>query len=174
MPEQPRGDDPRSAVIDELIKALQAFSVESDVFVDVFARAHGLGRSDLNAIMWISVGAQVGRPLSAGELAGKLGLGAPATTALVDRLEAVGHVRRTRDPRDRRRVTIDMQPAALAVAREFFIPLGRLMNDAVAGVDTDDLQRAAEIIRLMLTAVTAARAAATDYGSGRAGGQAPR
>ena len=40
----------------ELVTALQAFTVESDVFVEVFARAHGLGRSDMNAIMWISTG----------------------------------------------------------------------------------------------------------------------
>ena len=41
----------RDIVMNDLIDALRVFAVESDVFVDVFARAHGLGRSDLNAIM---------------------------------------------------------------------------------------------------------------------------
>src|SRR5690349_23375182 len=97
VPSQPD----RQLAMDELIDALRLFTVESDVFVDVFARAHSLGRSDLNAIMWISEGTRSGHPVTAGELATRLGLGAPATTGLVDRLESAGHVRRERDPQDR-------------------------------------------------------------------------
>jgi DNA-binding MarR family transcriptional regulator len=142
---------------DDLIDALRRFTVESDVFVDVFARRHRLGRSDLNAIMWISTGQQSGRPMTAGELAGRLGLGPPATTALVDRLEAAGHVRRTRDPQDRRKVTIVMQPPALEVASEFFVPLGRLMNRALEGTSPEEMRQATAIVRRLITAVTEAR-----------------
>jgi DNA-binding MarR family transcriptional regulator len=143
--------------IDDLIDALRRFTVESDVFVDVFARRHRLGRSDLNAIMWISTGQQSGRPMTAGELAGRLGLGPPATTALVDRLEAAGHVRRTRDPQDRRKVTIVMQPPALEVASEFFVPLGRRMNQALEGTSPEEMRQATAIVRRLITAVTEAR-----------------
>lgn len=160
MSEQLGQDAARVAAVDDLIDALRAFTVESDVFVDVFARAHGLGRTDLNAIMWISVHAGNGRPLSAGELAGMLGLGAPATTALVDRLETAGHVRRQRDPRDRRRVTIDMQPTARELAARFFVPVGRLMNEGVADIPADELSRATAVVRRMIGAVTTARLAA--------------
>jgi DNA-binding MarR family transcriptional regulator len=154
--QQPEG---RDAIMKELIAALQEFTVESDVFVDVFARAHGLGRSDMNAIMWISTGAAAGRPVTAGELATRLGLGAPATTALVDRLEAAGHVRLTRDAGDRRRVTITMEPRALTLARDYFVPLGSLMSDAVAGTSDTDLERAAAVVRLLTSAITEARIA---------------
>jgi DNA-binding MarR family transcriptional regulator len=160
VPLQPRDETERAEVVDDLIDALRLFTVESDVFVDVFARAHGLGRSDLNAIMWISTGTQTGRPMTVGELAVKLGLGAPATTALVDRLEAAGHVQRTRDPADRRKVVIVMQPPALEVAREFFIPLGRLMTEAVKGTASDELRRTTAVVRRLITAVTEAREAA--------------
>ena len=153
--------DPRRAeILEDLIDALRLFTVETDVFVDVFARAHGLGRNDLNAIMWISEGTRSGQPMTAGELATRLGLGAPATTGLVDRLETAGHVRRERDPHDRRKVAIVMQPPALQLAKEFFVPLGRLMHDTVADVDLHDLQRTAAVVRLMITAVTNARTAA--------------
>jgi DNA-binding MarR family transcriptional regulator len=153
--------DPRRAeILEDLIDALRLFTVETDVFVDVFARAHGLGRNDLNAIMWISEGTRSGHPMTAGELATRLGLGAPATTGLVDRLETAGHVRRERDPHDRRKVTIVMQPPALQLAKDFFVPLGRLMHDTVADVDLHDLQRTAAVVRLMITAVTDARNAA--------------
>lgn len=157
MPGQ--ADDDGRAALEELTSALQVFTVESDVFVDVFARAHGLGRSDLNAIMWISTAARSGQPLTLGELATRLGLGAPATTALVDRLEASGHLRRQRDHRDRRKVTLTMQDDALRLALDFFEPLG----DRMAAVTADDpahaLRAAADVVRRITTAVTDARKA---------------
>jgi DNA-binding MarR family transcriptional regulator len=159
VPRQPQGPA-RTAAVEDLIDALRLFTVESDVFVDLFARAHGLGRSDLNAIMWISTGTAAGTPVTVGELGANLGLGAPATTALVDRLEAAGHVRRTRDGGDRRRVTVVMQPAAQQLAAEFFVPLGGLMHQAVADTSVEDLLRAAAIIRRLCGAVTDARHAA--------------
>ena len=159
MPTQPSPDSERHEVVDDLIDALRLFTVESDVFVDVFARAHGLGRNDLNAIMWISQGTRSGHPITSGELASLLGLGAPATTGLVDRLESAGHVRRERDPHDRRKVTIVMQPPALQLAMEFFVPLGRRMHDTLAGISPEELQRVTAVIRLLTTAVTDARIA---------------
>ena len=160
MPTQASPGPERAESVEDLIDALRLFTVESDVFVDVFARAHGLGRNDLNAIMWISEGPRAGHPLTSGELAARLGLGAPATTGLVDRLENAGHVHRERDPHDRRKVTIVMRPPALQLAMEFFVPLGRMMHDALADISPHDLQRAATVVRLMITAVTTAREAA--------------
>ncbi|WP_191841394.1 MarR family winged helix-turn-helix transcriptional regulator [Catellatospora chokoriensis] len=154
------GPPERVAALDEVARALQVSAVESDVFVDVFARAHHLGRSDLNAIMWIAASAEQGRPLTAGELAGRLGLGASATTSLIDRLEAVGHVERVRDPRDRRRLTLSMNDTALAMARDFFQPLGRRMAEALTDLPTEDLLVAAEVIRRMTGAIVASREAA--------------
>jgi len=157
VPPQPE----RDKVMRELISALQEFTVESDVFVDVFARAHKLGRRDMNAIMWISTSAREGEPLTVGELAQRIGLSPAATTALVDRLEAVGHVERTRDPKDRRRVTVKMNPTALELASAFFVPLRGRMDSAVAGVSDEELGRTAAVVRQLITAVTDAREAAT-------------
>ncbi|MFD0599520.1 MarR family transcriptional regulator [Catellatospora coxensis] len=56
-------------------------------------------------------------PHHRGELAARLGLGAPATTSLIDRLQDAGHVERIRDPRDRRRITLSMNDTALEMAR---------------------------------------------------------
>jgi DNA-binding MarR family transcriptional regulator len=152
VPMQPE----RHAAMDDLIDALRRFTVESDVFVDMFARAHGLGRSDLNAIMWISRGTSSGDPITVGELAHRLRLSPAAATALVDRLEAVGHVSRTRDPQDRRRVTVTMTDTALRVATAFFVPLGLRMHEAADGLTDEELARTADIVRRMTTAVTAA------------------
>ncbi|GAA4605830.1 hypothetical protein GCM10023107_73590 [Actinoplanes octamycinicus] len=157
VPAQPSRDAARAEVVEDLIDALRLFTVETDVFVHVFARQHGLSRNDLNAIMWISQGTQTGHPISPGELATRLGLGGPATTGLIDRLESAGHVRRERDARDRRKVTILMQPRALQLATDFFVPLGALMHEAVADLSAEDLHRSIAVINRMVTAVAAAR-----------------
>jgi DNA-binding MarR family transcriptional regulator len=145
----------------ELIDALRVFAVESDMFVDVFARAHGLGRSDLNAIMWLSQGAEAGQPLTAGDLAAKIGLGAPATTTLIDRLEASGHVRRSRDQRDRRRVIVLVEPAAMEMAAAFFGPLGARMGETMAERSVQELAFVASVLRELTVAVVDERAATT-------------
>ena len=150
----------RQVAMNDLVDALRLFTVESDVFVDVFARAHGLGRSDLNAIMWISTGTASGNPVTLGELAQRLSLSPPATTALVDRLESAGHVIRTRDGQDRRRVTVAMQDAALKLAAAFFMPLGQRMNEAAEPYSAQELTLTAAVVRRLTDAVTAAREAA--------------
>src|SRR5690348_1035873 len=153
VPSQPD----RQLAMDDLVDALRLFTVETDVFVDVFARAHGLGRTDLNAIMWISTGTTSGSPVTLGELAQRLSLSPPATTALVDRLESAGHVVRTRDGQDRRRVTVTMQAAAQELARAFFMPLGRRMNEAAEPYSAQELALTAAIVRRLAEAVTVAR-----------------
>jgi DNA-binding MarR family transcriptional regulator len=148
---------PQRAVVDDLIDVLRVFTVESDVFVDVFARAHGLGRSDLDAVMWISEGTVANRPITIGELAHKTGLSPAAATALVDRLEARGHVSRFRDPENRRRVYVRMQDRAQELATEFFVPLGRRLHDVAHDFTDAELATTAAVVRRMTEAVTAAR-----------------
>ena len=151
--QEARAGPERDAAVEDLTDALRVFTVEVDVFVDGFARAHGLGRNELNAIMWVAEGTAVGHPVTAGELAARLGLGPPAVTALVDRLEGAGHVRRARNQADRRRVTVQMEERAGRLAEEYFAPLGHRMAEAVADVTTADLVLAANIIRRLTGAV---------------------
>lgn len=151
MPRQP---EKRAEAIDGLVAALREFTVVSDVFVEVFGREHNLGRTEMNAIMWISTSAKDGRPITIGELAVKLGVGPSAATAVVDRLQTAGHVRRLRDPFDRRRITLGMETSALEVAVEYFVPLGRRMARAVADLSDAELRTATEVVRRMITAVT--------------------
>ncbi len=141
----------------DLVIALRRFAAESDVMLERFGRAHGLGRADINAILWIVEGEAAGQPVTLGALAARLGLGSPATTALVDRLEASGHVVRTRDPRDRRRVTVSMQGPARELAAEFFVPVGRFMVQASAGLGEDRLAAAAQVVQRMSDALVDTR-----------------
>ena len=56
--------------------------------------------------------------MSAGELATAASLTSGAITAVVDRLERLGFVRRVADPADRRRVLIEPAPAVYEATRE--------------------------------------------------------
>lgn len=49
-------------------------------------------------------------PLAAGELARRLGLSSGAATGVIDRLERQGFVARVRDPADRRKVVVELDP----------------------------------------------------------------
>ena len=62
--------------------------------------------------------------MSAGQLAAEARLTSGAITAVIDRLERAGYVRRVADPDDRRRVLVEPTEKAYAVAEELMGVLG--------------------------------------------------
>ena len=64
-------------------------------------------------------------PLSAGDLAKRTGLTSGAVTRLIDRLVERGSVRRLADPEDRRRVLVEITPAALRACDPFYGPIAK-------------------------------------------------
>ena len=94
---------------------------------------HGRGLTDVRALVAIMDAARAGRPMTAGALGAAVELSSASVTALVDRLERVGHVERVRDEHDRRRVVLEMTPAAMAAGGEFF---GGLQRDLAAAMDS--------------------------------------
>jgi len=117
----------------ELALMLRRLTVELDAVGQRFAGLHGLGRSDVRALVAIMDAARAGRPMTAGALGAAVELSSASVTALVDRLERVGHVERVRDEHDRRRVVLEMTPAAMAAGGEFF---GGLQRDLAAAMDS--------------------------------------
>ena len=94
-----------------------------------------MGQSDLDALEHLMTGG----PLGPVELGAKLGLRSASATALVDRLEAMGHVERRRHPSDRRRLVVVPTEHA---AREAGAALQPLVDglDAVASDFSEDEQ----------------------------------
>ncbi|MEV8518094.1 MarR family transcriptional regulator [Dactylosporangium sp. NPDC051484] len=146
---------------DELIDLLRRFNVEADRFVDVFTRAHGLHRTDMNAVAHIWRAAQDGEPLTAGELARRLSLSPAATTALLARLERAGHVERRPDTADRRRINLDIQPPAQELAAAFFAPLGVHLRAAFGRFAPEEIELVTRIMGAVLEATAAAADEAT-------------
>jgi DNA-binding MarR family transcriptional regulator len=142
-----------------LVDALRRFSIESDRFVEIFSSAHGLHRTDMNALAYISAADEAGHPLSPGQLGAELNLSSPATTALLDRLERVGHVGRERDASDRRKVVVRTQEQGIRLAVEFFVPLGRALRQVMDSFDEDELRVVLRFLQQAADAVEATRRA---------------
>ena len=130
---------------------LRRLNVELDAVGQRFAQMHGLNRTDVRALVAIMDAARRGEALTAGRLGEAVELRSASVTALVDRLEKVGHVRRVRDPADRRRVELEMSETAMAAGAEHFGGLARDMSTAMEGYTDEELA----VVRRWLEDMTA-------------------
>jgi DNA-binding MarR family transcriptional regulator len=137
----------------ELALLLRRLTVELDAVGSRFATEHGLGRTDVRALVAIMDAARSGRALTAGGLGAAVDLSSASVTALVDRLERVGHVRRTRDPGDRRRVVLEASDTAMAAGREHFGTLQQDMVGAMADFDEAELAAVQRFLTAMVEVI---------------------
>ena len=113
--------DQRAAALNRLVEALRALQLAGDLMDQAFADFVGINRNDLRCIDIVD---QRGR-ITAGELAREAGLTTGAVTALVDRMEAAGLLRRSYDPRDRRKVWVELTEEAQKLGDEVYGPLNQ-------------------------------------------------
>jgi len=134
----------------EIALLLRRLTVELDAVGSRFAAVHGLNRTDVRALVAIMDAARRGEALTAGQLGEAVDLRSASVTALVDRLEKVGHVRRERDPEDRRRVALQISESAMAAGGEHFGGLARDLVAAMGAYSDDELT----VVRRFLTEMT--------------------
>ena len=139
-------EDPRA----EIGYLLRRLTVELDAVGQRFAVQHGLNRTDVRALVAIMDAARRGEALTAGRLGEAVELRSASVTALIDRLERVGHLRRVRDPEDRRRVSLEMSEAAMAAGAAHFGGLQRELTAAMGGYSDEELA----VVRRFLTEMT--------------------
>lgn len=125
---------------------LQDYAGEAELLGQAFAGRHRLHPTDLHALLAVIRADTAGEPLTPGALGARLGLSTGATTALVNRLERAGHVRRSRESTDRRRVTLRQAENAARIGGAFFGPLGDRMDAALGGFDDAELAAAARFL----------------------------
>ncbi|MEU9231623.1 MarR family transcriptional regulator [Streptomyces subrutilus] len=106
-----------------LVHLLRAVTVEFGLRQAEFAARHGMHPTDVRALICLLDADRAGEAATAGLLGTRLGLNSAGTTAVIDRLERLGHVARVRDDRDRRRILLRVEPEAIRLGREFFGPL---------------------------------------------------
>ena len=100
---------------------MRGYQVALDVFDDAVANKLGLNRTDFRCVDILDQE----QPMTAGALAQATRLTSGAITFALDRLERAGFVRRFRDETDRRRVLVELVPAAQRQAARFHEPLVR-------------------------------------------------
>ena len=110
----------------------------------------GMTLPQLAAIHLISVLA----PVSLTDLARALGIRPPATSAMVDRLTHAGMVRRTRDPRNRRRVELTLTAAAKAIIGDTAPDTARRLHRVLSGMSPQIRARVIDVLRDCIHPVT--------------------
>ncbi|MFU9033688.1 MULTISPECIES: MarR family winged helix-turn-helix transcriptional regulator [Streptomyces] len=130
----------------ELIHLLREVTLQLDLAGAQFAGRNGLHPTDLRALIGLLDAARAGVPSTPGRLGAHLGLNSAGTTALVDRLERLGLIRRVRDTEDRRRVLLEVDERAVALGQSFF---GPLIDRTLALLATFDAGERAAIRRFL-------------------------
>ena len=103
----------------------------------------GINRTDARCIDIIERHGRV----TAGDLAAESGLTTGAVTALLDRLERSGTVRRVRDPGDRRRVLVELTPDAQRTSNELYGPMAEAAASLLSRYSRDDLLLIRDFLR---------------------------
>ncbi len=111
--------EPRQELLNQAGLAARLHQNAYDRFEDAASEYFGVNRT---AMRCMDVLERAGR-LSAGDVARQTGLTSGAVTALLDRLEAAGYVRRIRDTTDRRRILVELTETARQGAAEVYGPL---------------------------------------------------
>ncbi|MFE5943590.1 MarR family winged helix-turn-helix transcriptional regulator [Streptomyces sp. NPDC056480] len=106
-----------------------------------FAAWLGLHSTDATAVLEIAAAEERGTPLSPARLSERISLSTGATTALLNRLEAAGHITRAREHSDRRIVTLRSGGHIQERADEFFGPLAHRLDAAMSHYPPQLLER---------------------------------
>lgn len=113
----------KDALIQEVALEIRAQQNQVDEFDEAAAERMGINRTDLRCMDILGRHELLGEKMTAGQLAEAAGLTTGAVTALLDRLERIGYVRRAHDAADRRRVLVEVTPKAYRRSAEIWGPI---------------------------------------------------
>jgi DNA-binding MarR family transcriptional regulator len=106
----------RDALLEELTEQFRAYQTATDRLDELGQRIMGINRTDGRCMDILD---RAGR-ITAVRPAAESGLTTGAVTAVVDRLERAGYVRRVPDPTDRRKVLVEVTEKAGKLAGEIY------------------------------------------------------
>jgi DNA-binding MarR family transcriptional regulator len=126
-----------------VLLALREHNAAAVAFHGAVAARFGLNMTDLKALDILE---RTG-PRTAGEIASETGLAAASVTALIDRLACKRFVRRHRDPRDRRRMIVELSPSLRARFAVAFGPLQRATLERIGRYSDAELRVVLSFLR---------------------------
>lgn len=135
---------------EDIVRLLCAYAGESLRTTEKWAAAKAINSTDIRAMAELGEAHRAGAQMTAGQLGDALGLSSPATSALISRLEGGGHVTRSRDPKDRRRVLLTASPSAQRGAVEYFQPMGDAVAAALRGCSDEEMSVIARFLECLV------------------------
>ncbi len=133
--------------------AVRLLVSKTQLYSDGVGHSLGLHRSDLMALNLMSQAGARGTLMTPTDVAKQMSLSAAAVTALVDRLERVGHLVRQPDAKDRRRVRLDVSKQAESVSREMFRPMNERLFEAMSPYSDEELELVTRVMQDLSRAV---------------------
>jgi DNA-binding MarR family transcriptional regulator len=112
-------------------------------FDDAATELLGINRTDLRCMDVLGMRA----PLTAGQLAEATGLTTGAVTAVIDRMESAGWVRRLRDSTDRRRVLVEPTAKAFRESGKIWGPVAEDFQRLMSRYSADELRVILDYLR---------------------------
>ena len=144
--------DPERKAALELIHQLREVALRLELAAGEFARSTGLHATDVRALIRLLDAERAGVEATPTWLSQQLGMSSQATTAVIHRLEAAGHVERRKSPADARSTQLMVTESAVDLGWTFFGPL----LERLIATTTTLTPAARTTISTYLTAVTTA------------------
>ncbi len=133
----------KERLIEQALDEIRALDFELDLMDQAIADRLGMNRTDAQCMDVIS---RLG-PVTAGELADRVGLTAGAITAVLDRLERGHWIRRVHDTVDRRRVMVWAGQAQHTKIQPIFAGLRKSTHEELGRYSKEQLQLIADFLR---------------------------
>jgi DNA-binding MarR family transcriptional regulator len=125
------------------MEACREFTSAVDVVNQIIAERMGVNRTDHRVLEILNRRGA----MTAGDLARAAHLTTGAVTAVVDRLEDVGFVRRVRDTEDRRRVLIEQTLESTRTAMRYYQPYMSATFESMTKYNADELEVVRDFMR---------------------------
>ncbi len=137
----------RKAEVAAVLRAIRDLNTSMQQHSDATSRHLGMTLTEVRTLNLVSRRGAV----TPTELGAHLRVTSGGVTGIIDRLESSGHLRRTEDPHDRRKVRVEVTESAREVARR---SLGDL-NDSLAEMLSGRSDQELELLRQLLVDIEA-------------------
>jgi DNA-binding MarR family transcriptional regulator len=138
---EPKKSTGKAALIEALGATIVRWQDATQRYDEAVGEIYGLGPAERLALSLLWHG-----PQTSSAIARHTRLTPAAVTALVDRLEARGFVRRQPDPRDRRKVLVEAAAETARVTAEAYTPLQKAGEKNLSRYTEDQLRLVAELL----------------------------
>ena len=143
----PEQNEPHA--VTRLVRELLQQSIDYTVFMQHALEVNETDFKAMEALM-------ENGPMTAGQLAIAVGVSPGAATTVIDRLEAVGHVKRQQNPKDRRAIVVVPNPNSVASAWQHLMPIIQNSEQTIRNMPPDAQAAVAEYLQSMIQAFSKA------------------